>query len=266
MLREVIGDKCTQDRLQYASLLFWLSSLKCITGAFSCKSALTGWRETEGERGLFYLYNRPPQCHHRPARAPNPQSPVPSTPANSSSSPLLFLCRLLLFPEGDQLTATSWGGPEASCLCQRNLLASGLHRMDRAAALHSHSTLPALRHVTNIYKLGGGFGLKCCRFQTEKINNSHPSTHPNRGVPPLLLGLICVPVLQNWTDNYFSKDIYFPLLWYFCVLLIQCKVCWNLLKERSCWCDTNTGPITGDRCLCLCIRQKVLFNLCKCNP
>lgn len=91
-----------------------------------------------------------------------PTPPVPSTPANFPSSPLLSPTLLLPLPEGDQLTATSWGGPEASCPCPRALLASGLDRMDRDRLNHSHSALHAHRHVsvTNIYNQGGGFSLR----------------------------------------------------------------------------------------------------------
>lgn len=123
--------------------------LKSITGGVhSRKSVLAGWRETEGEtegeRGrvmcAFICITDLPNVTVSQRESPTPT--LLSHPHLPISLPLPSrLC--LPLPEGDQLTATSWGGPEASCPCPRALLASVLDRMDRDRVIHCHSTLHA---------------------------------------------------------------------------------------------------------------------------
>ena len=88
----------------------------------------------------------------------SPQPPL-SCHIHTCQFPSHLLLSSLPSQRGDQLTATSWGGPEASCPCPRALLASGLDRMERDPVIPSHSTLHAHRHAINTYKLEGGLRL-----------------------------------------------------------------------------------------------------------
>lgn len=95
----------------------------------------------------------------------SPQPPL-SCPVHTCQYTFLFpplSSHLLLFSlplpshRGDQLTATSWGGLEASCPCPRDLLASSLNRMDRDGMIHSHMSV--YTQTCDIYKVTGGFTL-----------------------------------------------------------------------------------------------------------
>lgn len=122
-------------------------------------------REREGGSnvGFLHLYNRPFQCHCQLEGAPNPLLSLLPCPIHTcqfpSCPPLPSRLRLPL-PKGDQLTATSWRGSEASWPRPRAALASGLGRMRRDTMIHSRGALRGhTGHVTNTYKTKGRFSL-----------------------------------------------------------------------------------------------------------
>lgn len=136
----------------YASLRFAFLLLKALQEATTAANQLlegkwAGWRERGSSVGPFISITDLPNVTNSQPPTPtllsHPHLPI-SLPLPPLASPPVS-CSSPSPPRGDQLTATSWGGPGASCPCPGALLASGPDRTDRDTVIGSHST-PVLTH------------------------------------------------------------------------------------------------------------------------